>query len=155
MTEIPTHAHTQEATHEEVAFFHRLPVQIRFNDVDRYGHVNNNAYFAYYDLGKQEYLYKVLKADYRTDEVVPVIANINADFIFPILYGDDIVVETRVSHIGNKSFTLHQRAVNVQQNRVVCECRTVMVCFNLKTQESAEVPEHFRRAIELFEQRSF
>ena len=43
------------------AFFHRLPVQIRFNDVDRYGHVNNNAYFAYYDLGKQEYLYKVLK----------------------------------------------------------------------------------------------
>ena len=48
-----------------------------------------------------------------------------------------------------------QRAVNVQQNRVVCECRTVMVCFNLKTQESAEVPEHFRRAIELFEQRSF
>lgn len=155
MTEIPTHAHTQEATHEEVAFFHRLPVQIRFNDVDRYGHVNNNAYFAYYDLGKQEYLYKVLKADYRTDEVVPVIANINADFIFPIFYGDDIVVETRVSHIGNKSFTLHQRAVNVQQNRVVCECRTVMVCFNLKTLESAEVPEHFRRAIELFEQRSF
>ena len=65
------------------------------------------------------------------------------------------MVETRVSHIGNKSFTLHQRAVNVQQNRVVCECRTVMVCFNLKTQESAEVPEHFRRAIELFEQRSF
>ena len=37
---------------KEEKFYHRLPIQIRFNDVDRYGHVNNNAYFAYYDLGK-------------------------------------------------------------------------------------------------------
>lgn len=74
--------HTPE---EEPNFYHRLPVQIRFNDVDRYGHVNNNAYFAYYDLGKQEYLYKVLKADYRSEETVPVIANINADFFIPII----------------------------------------------------------------------
>ena len=36
---------------KEEKFYHRLPIQIRFNDVDRYGHVNNNAYFAYYDLG--------------------------------------------------------------------------------------------------------
>lgn len=140
---------------ENVQFYHRLPVQIRFNDVDRYGHVNNNAYFAYYDLGKQEYLYKVLKADYRNEEVVPVIANINADFIMPIYYGDEIVVETRVAHVGKKSFTLHQRAVNVTTNLVVCQCSTVMVCFNLKTQESAELPDKYRKAIEDFEQKTF
>lgn len=52
--------------------------------MDRYGHVNNNAYFAYYDLGKEEYLRNVLKVDYRRADVVPVIANINADFILPI-----------------------------------------------------------------------
>ena len=25
----------------EAVYHHRLPIQIRFNDVDRYGHVNN------------------------------------------------------------------------------------------------------------------
>lgn len=60
-------------------YYHSLPIQIRFNDVDRYGHVNNNSYFAYYDLGKEEYLRNVLKMDYRNSDVVPVIANINAD----------------------------------------------------------------------------
>ena len=93
-------------------YYHSLPIQIRFNDVDRYGHVNNNSYFAYYDLGKEEYLRNVLKMDYRNSDVVPVIANINADFILPIFYGDEIIIETRVSHIGKKSFTLKQRAIN-------------------------------------------
>ena len=41
---------------EMQAYNHRVPIQIRFNDVDRYGHVNNNSYFAYYDLGKEDYL---------------------------------------------------------------------------------------------------
>lgn len=135
----------------EPAFHHRLPVQIRFNDVDRYGHVNNNAYFAYYDLGKEEYLRNVLQVDYRASEVVPVIANINADFIAPIFYGDDIVIETRVSHIGNRSFTLEQRALNTRTEQIVCRCTTVMVCFNIKTQQSADMPADYRKAIEAFE----
>ncbi len=132
-------------------YHHSIPVQIRFSDVDRYGHVNNNAYFAYYDLGKEEYLSHVLKVDYRQQDVVPVIANINADFILPIFHGASIVVETRVSHIGNRSFTLQQRAVNTLTGDVMCKCSTVMVCFNLKTQQSAEMPLHYRKAIEDFE----
>lgn len=135
----------------EPVYRHRLPIQIRFNDVDRYGHVNNNAYFAFYDLGKQDYLTSVLKIDYRANDVVPVIANINADFYQPVFYGDDIVVETCVSHVGQKSFTLSQRAVNEKTGAVVCRCSTVMVCFSLKRQESADIPPAFRTAIEQYE----
>lgn len=132
-------------------FRHRLPIQIRFNDVDRYGHVNNNAYFAYYDLGKEDYLTSVLCTDYRGRDVVPVIANINADFLLPIFYGDPIVVETAVSHIGQHSFTLVQQAINTRTGAVVCRCSTVMVCFSLKGQCSAEVPQEYRQAIEAYE----
>lgn len=142
----------QQAFDEAVVFRHRLPIQIRFNDVDRYGHVNNNAYFAFYDLGKEDYLNNVLKLDYRNRDVVPVIANVNADFIQPILYGDQIVVETRISHVGQKSFTLQQRAVNEKTGEVVCRCSTVMVCFSLKSQTSADIPDTYRSAAESFEQ---
>ena len=97
---------------ENLTFRHKMPIQIRFNDVDRYGHVNNNAYFSYYDLGKVDYLSSVLNLYAGTPDVVPVIANINADFFMPVFYGDDIVVETCIPHVGTKSFTLVQRAIN-------------------------------------------
>lgn len=144
---------TTSNENEPTRFHHRLPIQIRFNDVDRYGHVNNNAYFAYYDLGKEDYLTHVLRTDYRNGAVVPVIANINADFIQPIFYGDKIVVETCVSHLGQKSFTLSQRAVNETTGAVVCRCSTVMVCFSLHDQTSADIPDDYRRAIEAYEAR--
>lgn len=139
-----------QAENAPAVFHHHVAVQIRFNDVDGYGHVNNNSYFAYYDLGKEDYLRKVLSANYSSADVVPVIANINADFFLPIFHGDDIEIETRVSHVGKKSFTLHQRAIN-KKNVIVCQCQTIMVCFNLKTQESVEVPEKFRASILAFE----
>lgn len=140
---------------QEHIYHHQFPIQIRFNDVDRYGHVNNNAYFSFYDLGKVDYFNLVLKIYNGTPDVVPVIAHINADFIYPIFYGDDIVMETCVSHIGRKSFTLEQRAINRKNNKEVCHCSSVMVCFSLKSQESVEVPDSFRSAIEAFEQKTF
>lgn len=137
---------------EEIRHFrHSVPIQIRFNDVDRYGHVNNNSYFSYYDLGKEDYLHNVLKVDYESKEVVPVIANIQADFILPIFYGDPIVVETRISHVGHKSFTLEQQAYNQQLKQIVCRCSTVMVCFSLEHQTAVEIPEKYRKAICDFE----
>lgn len=132
-------------------FHRRIPIQIRFNDVDGYGHVNNNAYFAFYDLGKEDYLQHVLRRDFRLQEVVPVIANVNADFIHPIFMNDPIEVETAIVHLGHKSFTLLQRAVNTRTGMEVCRCTTVMVCFNLRTQQSAEIPQDYRDAIEAFE----
>lgn len=153
VTDVPTKdIKKSEAENTTAVFHHRVSVQIRFNDVDGYGHVNNNSYFAYYDLGKEDYLRKVLSVNYSSADVVPVIANINADFFLPIFHSDDIEIETRVSHVGKKSFTLQQRAINKRKNNVVvCQCQTIMVCFNLKTQESVEVPEKFRASILAFE----
>lgn len=132
-------------------YHHQLPIQIRFNDVDQYGHVNNNAYFSYYDLGKEDYLRSVLSINYRKSNIVPVIANINADFLFPIFYGDPIVVETRVCHIGTKSFTLEQRALNERTGQEMCHCKTVMVCISLSEQTTAEIPAAYKEAMLAFE----
>ena len=140
------------AAAEEIRHFrHSVPIQIRFNDVDRYGHVNNNSYFSYYDLGKEDYLHSVLKIDYEDMDIVPVIANIQADFILPIFYGDPIVVETRIARVGTKSFKLEQQAYNKKMKAIVCRCSTVMVCFDLKNQVAVEIPDSYRTAICDFE----
>ena len=38
---------TEERNNE---FHNVVPLQIRFNDVDKFGHVNNTIYFQFYDL---------------------------------------------------------------------------------------------------------
>ena len=65
--------------------------------------------------------------------------------------GNLVGEQTRVAHLGQKSFTLRQRAVNEKTKMVVCECDTVMVCFSLKEQTSALIPEEFRQSIEAYE----
>ena len=40
----------------ELTYRHVMPVQIRFSDVDQYGHMNNSSYFSIYDLAKTSYM---------------------------------------------------------------------------------------------------
>ena len=43
------------------SYRHRTPVQLRFSDVDRFGHVNNAVMFSIYDMAKTEYFNSVLR----------------------------------------------------------------------------------------------
>ena len=35
-----------EEEKEELQYHHTMPIQLRWNDVDRFGHVNNEVYFS-------------------------------------------------------------------------------------------------------------
>ena len=132
-------------------FRHRMPAQLRFSDVDRFGHVNNSVYFSLFDMCKTRYFHDVLGADVF-DRMAPVIVHIEANFISPVLFPDEIVIDTSVIKIGNKSFTLLQRALNERTDEVKCVCETVMVMMDTATNKSVEIAESFREKITNFEQ---
>jgi len=132
-------------------FRHRLPVQLRFSDVDRFGHVNNSVFFSLYDLAKTEYFNAVLADMPRKHGVIPVVANINADFIHPVFFGDSIEVETSVARLGRKSFTVAQQAVNAKTGSIVSTCRTVMVCYSTDKNDSVTIPDEIRSRITEYE----
>lgn len=123
-----------------------MPVQIRFNDVDQYGHMNNSSYFSIYDLAKTSYMREVFGGD-DWDGLGIVVANINADFLAPVFFSDELYIETKVVHVGHKSFTLLQRAVNKASGVLKCQCRTVMVGYDVATKEPVDLPLDFKRAI--------
>lgn len=132
-------------------FRHKTPIQIRFNDLDAYGHVNNSVYAHYYDLGKESYFADTLKAIFFQQSVVVIIAHIEFDFIEPIHYGDNIVIETRIAKVGNKSLKFEQRAVNTDNGHVISMGKSVMVCVDSKTHQSVEVPPTYREVFERYE----
>ena len=135
---------------EEIQFKHVIPAQIRFSDVDQFGHMNNSVYFSLYDLAKTSYLRDVFGPQ-DWSKFAMVVANINADFLAPVFFTDNLVIETTVLHLGNKSFTLLQRAVDVETKDVKCQCRTVMVAFDIENQLPIPIPMEYKNAISQYE----
>jgi acyl-CoA thioester hydrolase len=137
----------------ETEFHHRLPIQLRFNDVDKFGHVNNTVYFTYYDLGKTDY-FSTVYPSLNWDKDGVVVVRIEVDFISQILGMSNVAVETAVVEIGNKSMTLLQRVVDTRTGEVKCVCKSVLVAFDLEKHDSKEIPEEWKEAICAFERKN-
>lgn len=135
---------------EEMTFRYQMPAQLRFSDIDKFGHINNSVYFSLFDMCKTRYFIDVL-GQHVFDSLGIVVAHVNADFLAPIFYPDEIVLQTKITHLGTKSFTLLQRAINTRTKEVKCECTTVMVFFDTVHNRSMEMPESFKMKIAEYE----
>lgn len=131
---------------QDVTYKHNLPLQIRFNDVDKFGHVNNTVYFSFYDLGKTEYFVSVCpNVNWERDAIMVV--HIEVDFLSQIFSTDTIAVQTAVSEIGNKSFKLAQRVIDTKTNDVKCVCYSIMVAYDLEKHQSVPLADDWVNAI--------
>ena len=136
---------------DTIKFKHITPIQLRFNDFDALGHVNNSVYFSFYDLGKTSYFADVLSKLEVAKEVGVVIGHIEVSFLLPVYPGENVAVQTAVVEIGNKSFKLLQHLVDLDTNEIKCICNTVMVCFDAKTKTTRQISDEWRNAMADFE----
>ncbi len=132
-------------------FYHKLPLQIRFNDIDIVGHLNNMVYNAFFDLGKIEY-FKSVMADKVDWHMIPVVVvNINCNFYSPTYIDEPIEVVTAVVSISERSFKMEQRIVNRDTGDVKCVATTVMAGFDAKTAKGAPIDLEWAAAIKAYE----
>ena len=128
-------------------FRNRLPLQIRFSDVDVLGHVNNTVYMAFYDTGKASFMMQTLGRKIEWKNVDTVIANIDCAFIQPIFYGENIEVLTTCAGVHDKSFKLLQMIIISDTLAVKSICETVMVSFDAKTQKAVPLSDEWREKL--------
>lgn len=128
-------------------FTNRLPIQIRFSDVDVIGHVNNIIFLQYYDTGKAAFMTELLGRSISWYEVDVVVANIDCAFIAPIFFQENIEVLTACTFIHDKSFKLLQMLRNSETGEVKSICETVMVSFDPDTQKVAPLKEEWREKL--------
>jgi len=131
-------------------FHHVLPLQIRFNDVDKFGHVNNTVYFQFYDTTKTEYFASVCK-DVDWEQVAIVVVKIEAEFLGQVKTGCKLAGRTRVTRIGRTSFELEQEVFDTDTSEVKSRCRSVMVLYDLVHQQSMPFPDAWRQAISQYD----
>ena len=127
-------------------FRHMIPLQIRFNDVDKFGHVNNTIYFQFYDTAKTDYFASVCKG-VDWERVAIVVVKIEAEFVAQIKANSHIAARTRVVKVGHKSFHLQQDVIDTDTQEVKSRCLSVMVLYDLEHQQTMPFPDDWRRAI--------
>ena len=139
-----------QSTAETQEFHHTLPLQIRWNDVDQFGHVNNGVFFQFYDTAKTDYLATACD-DVDWGRKAIVVVHIEADFLSEVKAGSHIAARTRISHIGRTSFHLQQDVIDTDTQEVKCRCLSIMVLYDLQKHESIPLPDHWVKSISEFE----
>jgi acyl-CoA thioester hydrolase len=120
-------------------------IEIRWRDLDGFGHVNNSTYLTYLEEARDEHLTDVLgEAVHRT-----VIRRLEIDFVSGLTQEDDYVdVDVRLTGVGSSSLTLEERIVSVLDGRVAATAKTVMVHTDDSHTASAPWPHAARDAID-------
>lgn len=127
--------------------WHRTAIQMRFNDIDMFGHLNNGAYFQYADLGKLRFFTDLMDEPFNPAATGLVIASIHCDFYVQTYMAQDIAVLTAVEALGTKSVTIEQRIVSGADDEVHAIVRSVLVQFNPSTGATAPIPDLWRERL--------
>lgn len=138
---------------EELNFLHSDTIQIRFNDIDGLGHVNNATQNEYFDLGRMHYFEHILENPINWKEFAMVIASVHTNFEAPILLHENIEVNSKVYKLGDKSLKMAQVITNAKTGEIKSTCKSVMVAIDFSTGKSIELSEKMRTAVENFERK--
>ena len=90
---------------------HRTPLDVRFNEIDPYGHVNHAVYVTYFEVGRTD----ALAACEIPLEVMAgrgyqlVVTRLEVRFRQPAVAGDRLMIETELADMRRASGTWRQR----------------------------------------------
>jgi acyl-CoA thioester hydrolase len=83
-----------------------IQLDVRWGDVDSFGHVNNAVFLAYLEECRSRWMDSV-PSHWQDGETGPVVANININYRRPVHWPQRIVVTLRPESPGRSSIKLH------------------------------------------------
>ena len=136
-------------------FRHRTSLQVRFRDIDAFGHVNNAVFFSYVELARIRYLLDVLQPATGFERLPLILARVELDFRSPIAFGEEVVVGSRIDRIGRTSFAMSHRMTAGTDGRLAGDVQTILVTYDYATARPIPVPDDWRRRMSEHEGRPF
>ncbi|UJF24164.1 acyl-CoA thioesterase [Suttonella sp. R2A3] len=132
-----------------MTFHHHTSIDIRWGDMDAYGHVNNTIFFRYLESARFKYFEEVCLPAVEGPVPMIVMVDISCQFKEELRYPAHIVVGSKVSRIGGSSFDV---SAEIRQGDKLCAtAKAIMVWIDPKTKKPGRIPERVRQAIENFE----
>jgi len=120
-------------------------IQVRFADLDSYGHVNNATYFTYLETARTK-IFMTQGIDFMHEDILYVVAKAECAFKKPINLGDELKVHLWISHVGKASFDIDYMLED-PEGKLFATAKTVMVALEKGKETPAPLPEKFLQLV--------
>lgn len=121
---------------------HTMQIQVRFNDTDALGHVNNGAYGHWAELGRLHFL-----RDFELDASRLILARLELDFRRQVTFGEQVSIETEIEGLGTSSMRMKQTVY--ANGEIAADVKSVVVYFDYEAGKSTPLPEKLRKQLEV------
>jgi acyl-CoA thioester hydrolase len=124
---------------------HEKPIEIRWRDLDAYGHVNNAVYLTFLEEARDEWLERTLDSEDAAWDYV--IARVAIDFRRELTQADDeVVARCSLARVGNSSLTTREELLVGEE--LAAEAEVVLVARDRESGHSRPLAEAERAAFE-------
>jgi acyl-CoA thioester hydrolase len=125
-----------------------LDVRVAWGEMDALRHVNNVAYFRYFESARIAYLEKAgLYESMKETGIGPILASIQCKFKIPLTYPDTVSVGTRIPRIEEDRFLMEYRAVSRKAQAVAAEGECIIVTYDYRENKKTHLPEEVKKRI--------
>ena len=129
----------------EAAPLARVPLRIRWRDLDAFNHVNNSTFLTYLEEARLHWLAGIGGAWIDATHA-PVIAATDLNFRRQLKWPGEVVVELFVERVGTSSLTLAHRIVGSDGAHLYCDGKVVMVWTDPASGRPVPLPTGVREA---------
>ena len=127
---------------------HRMEIPIRWGDMDAMRHVNNAAYFRYFETVRIEWMHAIGAAPDPAGEG-PLIVNAFCNFIRPLEFPGTVIATHFVGAVGRSSLDTYMTLERSDApGVVVADGGATVVWVNSASGRSAPLPDWFRALVE-------
>ncbi len=131
-----------------------LSQQIRFGDIDSYGHVNNVVYLQYLEDARVQLTYTELPdggtfQDLIGTDLFTLVGRNEIEYLAPISFRPQpIVVQIWVTHVGGSSFDFGYIITEPDASVIYAQAATSMVLVSRSTGRPVRLTDQQRTALE-------
>lgn len=112
-----------------------VPVEVRFNDIDGMGHVNNALFLTYLEHCRMRFFTE--EAGSKSERDFPfILAHAAIDYRSPLKIGHHPVVKMWTSRIGGKSWDFDYEIKDSKTSVVYATAKTVQVAYDYQLEKS-------------------
>ena len=127
---------------------HFLPIQSRWNDMDRYGHVNNMVYYGYMDTVVTDFIIRKGGLDTAVSPVVGLVIESQCRYHRPISFPDMIEAGLRVGKLGNSSVRYEVGIFTQGEEAIAAHGHFIHVYVTRADNRPTPIPAGIRKALE-------
>ena len=123
----------------------RMPIALRWRDLDAFNHVNNSNFLTYLEEARIRW-FASWEGEWVTETTAPLLAAVQLNYRQPIPYPADVAVELFTERLGTSSVTIGHRIVSGDGATLYADGHVVMVWIDRATGRPTPLPDVVRNA---------